>query len=119
MEVICETFDILQDIEKAISEEMKEAIKIKYFESVDDPSIEKLPIFNKIDVNSFLKKITMLNDHLQSEKEEKENDYERTIEWYNKKTENIQPEDSEYYVEEVVMKELYENDKIKSKEMFR
>jgi hypothetical protein len=61
----------------------------------------------------------MLYDHLQNEKEGKENNYKRTIEWYNKKTKNIQPEDSEYYVEGAVMKKLFEKGKIKSKEMFR
>jgi uncharacterized membrane protein len=88
MEVICETLDILQDIEKAISEEMKEAIKIKYFE-IEDPPIEKLSNFNEIDMNSVWKTITMLNVHLQNEKEEKENDYERIIKWYNKKTDKL------------------------------
>jgi hypothetical protein len=75
MEVTCETLDILQAIEKAISENIKEAIKIEYFESDDDPPIEKFPSFNEIDVNSFLETITILNNHLQNEKEKKKNDY--------------------------------------------
>jgi hypothetical protein len=94
---------------------MKERIKIEYFESDNDPPIEKIPSFNEIDVNIFLKTIKILNDHLQNEKEEKEND--RMVQ--QKKTENNQPEESEYYVEGVVMKEFYEKGKSKSKEMFR
>jgi uncharacterized membrane protein len=75
MEVICETLNILQDIDKTILEEVKETIKIEYFESDDDPPIEKLPKFNEVDMNSLSEIISMLNNRFQKEKE---NDYERT-----------------------------------------
>jgi hypothetical protein len=57
--------------------------------------------------------------HESNNQTQNEKDFEENMEHFNRRTEVIKPEDTEFYVEEVVMKELYDKNKIMDKMLFR
>jgi hypothetical protein len=114
MEVMCETMDILLEIDEAILEGEPKSVKHEYFESDNDPLMEEFPEFLETDLRLLSDTMIELNNLTRNEKE-----FQEIMEHLDSKTEGIKPEDTEFYVEGVVMKKLYDKGKIKSKMMFR
>jgi hypothetical protein len=114
MELLCETLYILSDNGKAISEGVQETVKRQYFESEVDPPMEKFPEFLETDLKLLVDTVTILNDQAHNEEE-----FEETMKHFDERTTIIEPKDTEYYFEGVVMKNLQDKSRIKSKEMFR
>jgi hypothetical protein len=106
--------DILSDIQKAISEGEQDPVKQKYFESEDDPYMKEFPKFLETDLKLLVDTVTILNNQIHNEEE-----FEEIMKHFDKRTIMIEPKDTEYYFKGVLMKELYDKGKSKSKEMFQ
>jgi hypothetical protein len=57
--------------------------------------------------------------HESNNQTQNEKDFEENMGHFDRRTEMIKPEDTEFYIEEVVMKELYDKKKIMDKMFFR
>jgi hypothetical protein len=64
---MCETLDILQDIENVIKEEEKNVTKYEYFESSEGPPIEKFPVYIGLDINFLLEVRTIIQNEVGKE----------------------------------------------------
>jgi hypothetical protein len=76
--------------------------------------MEEFPEFLETDLKLLVNTVTMLNEQTHNEKE-----FEETMKHFDERAAMIKTEDTEYYIEGIVMKNLHDKGKIKSKEMLR